>query len=240
MNMRNIKNEINLDQISFSNPVSTQADCSQSPELERDAEQSYSRDLQLNKPSTPINFNEDDESVEFLDDRFAKDKDLKLSGEQRLKLDIVRNLRKPCSKKEYSQKLKEAAHKLGKSTRTVRRLVKAWEEDGLAFLLEPTHRKDKGKPRKSDFWYDFVIKDYKAGNKGTKSKTRAQVVETVNVKAYALAKAEIKSEIIALEQRGWQGEDLDFEIGKLIRQREQGSGFEYWLTKGKPPSRRTD
>lgn len=63
---------------------------------------------------------EEDKSVEFLDQRFLEDSELRLSGEQRLKLEIIRNLRKPCDRLTYGERLEEAAKKLGKSERTVR------------------------------------------------------------------------------------------------------------------------
>jgi putative transposase len=78
----------------------------------------------------------DDKPVEFLDQRFVEDEELRLSGEQRLKLEIIRSLREPCDRLAYGKKLREAAKKLGKSERTVRRLIKDWENAGLA-VLEP-------------------------------------------------------------------------------------------------------
>lgn len=62
--------------------------------------------------------------------------------------------------------MKEAAKKLGKSERTVRRLIKSWEEKGLAALAE-VPRADKGQVRKSEYWYNLSLKIYKQGNKGS-------------------------------------------------------------------------
>ncbi len=44
----------------------------------------------------------------------------------------------------YGQKLKEAAEKLGVSVRTVQRLVKKWEQDGVVGFTQ-TGRADKGR-----------------------------------------------------------------------------------------------
>ncbi|PSB30865.1 helix-turn-helix domain-containing protein [Stenomitos frigidus] len=67
----------------------------------------------------------EDKPMAFLDQRFVEDDELRLSGEQRLKLEIIRSLREPCDRLAYGKKLSEAAKKLGKSERTVRRLIKA-------------------------------------------------------------------------------------------------------------------
>lgn len=180
----------------------------------------------------------EDKPVEFLDQRFVEDEELRLSGEQRLKLEIIRSLREPCDRLAYGKKLREAAKKLGKSERTVRRLIKDWENAGLA-VLEPQSRADKGQPRKSVYWYDFSVKIYKAGNRGSDRMTRTQAAEAVKVQAYELAKKELKPEITALEAQGLEGEVLDQSVGKLIATKEKGEGFRYWEKYGKPPSTRT-
>lgn len=180
----------------------------------------------------------EDQSVEFLDERFALDQDLRLSGEQRLKLEVIRSLREPCDRLTYGKRLEEAAKKLGKSERTVRRLVKAWQEEGLA-ALNPSSRSDKGQPRKSKYWYTLAVKTYKAGNKGSKQKTRNQVAEEIRIRTYEFAKQELQDQIEHLMDQGLQGEDLDWRIQELIENREKGEGFEFWVKYGQPPSKRT-
>lgn len=179
-----------------------------------------------------------DQPIEFLDERFSLDQDLRLSGEQRLKLEIIRSLREPCDRLTYGKRLKEAATKLGKSERTVRRLVKAWQEEGLA-ALEPNSRSDKGQPRKSEYWYTLAVKTYKAGNKGSDRMTRCQAAETIRTKAYEFAKQELQDDIDRLMDQGLQGETLDWKIQELIESREQAEGFAFWVKYGQPPSTRT-
>ncbi len=53
----------------------------------------------------------------------------------------------------------EGAKKLGVSVRSVQRLFKTYQEEGLAALTS-TNRADKGKHRISEFWQDFIIKTY--------------------------------------------------------------------------------
>lgn len=108
-----------------------------------------------------------------------------LSDEGELKLEIIQSLLEPCDRDTYGQRLKDAAKKLGKSVRTVQRLVKQWEQEGLAGLT-PSERADKGQHRISQEWQDFIIKTYREGNKGSKRMTRKQVALRVQAKAAEL------------------------------------------------------
>ncbi|MEH2412425.1 Mu transposase C-terminal domain-containing protein [Nostoc sp.] len=98
----------------------------------------------------------------------------KLSDEALLKMEVIQSLLENSDRTTYTQKLKEAAEKLGKSVRTVRRLVDKWEHEGLAGLVQ-NQRVDKGKHRVDEDWQEFVLKTYKEGNKGSKRMTRQQV-----------------------------------------------------------------
>ncbi|MEA5506816.1 helix-turn-helix domain-containing protein [Halotia wernerae UHCC 0503] len=92
-----------------------------------------------------------------------------LSDEAKLKMEVIESLLEAgdtCGGKlrtTYTQKLKEAAEKLGKSVRTVRRLVDKWEQEGLAGLAQ-NQRMDKGKHRVDENWQEFILNTYKDGN----------------------------------------------------------------------------
>ncbi len=105
-----------------------------------------------------------------------------LSDEARLKMEVIQSLLSAGDRKIYAQRLKEGAAKLGKSVRTVRRLIDKWEQEGLAGLTQ-TERADKGKHRVDENWQDFILKTYKEGNKGSKRMTRQQVAVRVKAKA---------------------------------------------------------
>lgn len=47
-----------------------------------------------------------------------------LSEEAQLKLEIIQSLQEPCDRATYGKRLRDATQKLGKSVRTVQRLVK--------------------------------------------------------------------------------------------------------------------
>ena len=107
--------------------------------------------------------------------------------------------------------------------RTVRRLVKKWEEQGLAALQTKT-RADKGKHRIDEDWQKFIINTYKEGNKGSKRITPKQVAIRVQVKAAELGQKEYPSyrtvyrvlqpiierqeQKASVRSRGWRGSRL--------------------------------
>ena len=105
-----------------------------------------------------------------------------LSGEARVKLEVIQSLIEPCDRATYGERLREGAKKLGISVRSVQRLFKKYQEEGLAALISTT-RGDKGKHRISEFWQDFIIKTYQQGNKGSKRMTPKQVALKVQTKA---------------------------------------------------------
>ncbi|MEC4990321.1 MAG: Mu transposase C-terminal domain-containing protein [Oscillatoria sp. PMC 1068.18] len=145
------------------------------------------------------------------------------SEEERLKLEVIESLMEPCDRVTYGQKLKDAAKKLGKSKRTVQRLVQKWEKEGLAAVTSRA-RVDKGKHRISQEWQDFIVKTYRSGNKGSKRMSRKQVALRVQVRAAELGENEYPNErtvyrvlkpiIEAQEQKksvrstGWRGDRL--------------------------------
>jgi putative transposase len=105
-----------------------------------------------------------------------------LSGEARAKLEVILSLIEPCDRATYGERLREGAKKLGVSVRSVQRLFKTYQEEGLAALTS-TNRSDKGKHRISEFWQDFIVKTYQQGNKGSKRMTPKQVALKVQAKA---------------------------------------------------------
>nr|WP_290225440.1 Mu transposase C-terminal domain-containing protein [Trichocoleus desertorum] len=105
-----------------------------------------------------------------------------LSAEAQLKLEVIQSLIEPCDRATYGHKLRDAAENLGVSVRSVQRLVKRWEQEGLAGITKDS-RGDKGQHRIGDFWENFIIKTYKEGNKGSKRMTPKQVAIRIQAKA---------------------------------------------------------
>ncbi|MGK7894439.1 MAG: Mu transposase C-terminal domain-containing protein [Xenococcus sp. (in: cyanobacteria)] len=122
----------------------------------------------------------------------------------------------------YGKRLKDAAAKLGKSKRTVQRLVKKWEESGLAGLTQ-TKRSDKGSHRIDSELEKFILKTYQDGNKSSKRITPKQVYLRTKVKAeelgikapshmtvYRVLKPLIgkKKQAKSIRSPGWRGTQL--------------------------------
>ncbi len=109
-----------------------------------------------------------------------------LSAEAKLRMEVLQSLLEPCDRKTYGIKLHDAAEKLGKTIRTVQRLVKKYQEEGLSAITE-AERSDKGDYRIDKEWQEFIFKTYKEGNKNGRKMTPAQVAIRVQVKAEQLA-----------------------------------------------------
>jgi putative transposase len=69
--------------------------------------------------------------------------------------------------------------------RTVQRLIKRWEEEGLS-ALSTGERSDKGNHRIDSRLEEFILKTYREGNKGSKRMTRQQVYLRTQGKAREL------------------------------------------------------
>lgn len=93
-----------------------------------------------------------------------------LSEAAKFKMEIIQSLLEPCDRTTYGQKLREAAEKLGKTVRTVQRLVKKYQEQGLSAIAN-TERSDKGEYRIDEDWQKFIIKTFKEGNSGGRKMT---------------------------------------------------------------------
>jgi putative transposase len=100
-------------------------------------------------------------------------------------LDALSPLMEPCDRKTYSLRLQEAAERLGRSKRTIQRLMKRWQEDGISAFAEKT-RSDKGFPRTSPEWEKFIIDTYRSGNSKGRKMSRIQVFGKVKARAAEL------------------------------------------------------
>ncbi|HEY9769521.1 MAG TPA: helix-turn-helix domain-containing protein [Coleofasciculaceae cyanobacterium] len=100
----------------------------------------------------------------------------------KVRLEVIQSLLEPCDRTTYGERLRSGAKKLGISVRSLQRLFKKYQEQGLTALVS-TSRADKGNHRISQFWQDFILKTYQQGNKGSKRMSPKQVVLRVQAKA---------------------------------------------------------
>jgi putative transposase len=108
-----------------------------------------------------------------------------LSPKAEQQMEVIKSIFLEGDDRSYGAKIADAAAKLGKCERTIRRLIKKWRDDGLVGLTQ-IGRSDKGSSRLDEDWQKFILKTYKEGNQGSKRMTRKQVAVMVKAKAEEL------------------------------------------------------
>ena len=134
-----------------------------------------------------------DQTLELISEKLESDSDTKqeniiaseLEGTAKIRLEVIQSLLEPCDRATYGERLRSGAKKLGISVRSVQRLFKKYQEQGITALVS-TSRADKGNYRISQFWQDFILKTYKQGNKGSKRMSPKQVALRVQAKAWEI------------------------------------------------------
>ena len=74
-----------------------------------------------------------------------------LPPEAQLKLEVIQSLLEPCDRREYGLRLRDGAEKLGISLRSVQRLFRRYQKEGISCLTS-YQRPDKGKHRIGPDW----------------------------------------------------------------------------------------
>jgi putative transposase len=107
----------------------------------------------------------------------APDKPLMLlndvSLEVQQKIDLIDAILQAPRKAARRKAIEEAAEKLGKSPRTIKRIVKRLETEGVATFA--VGRKDKGQFRISEQWFKFIIATHNWGQKAGSRMNHNQV-----------------------------------------------------------------
>ncbi|MBL1200948.1 MAG: transposase [Nostoc sp. GBBB01] len=79
------------------------------------------------------------------------------------KMDLIDTIRQAPNKAARRDAIVDAAKALGKSTRTIKRMIEKVEQIGVATLA--VGRKDKGQYRIPKYWHDFIVSLHKWGNR---------------------------------------------------------------------------
>lgn len=108
-----------------------------------------------------------------------------LSDEVQQRIKIIQRLMVVRGTEDYGKVQYQAAQTLGVSVRSVQRLVKAWQEEGIAGLSKKP-RSDTGRVKISSEWEKFIVKTYREGNRGSCQMSPAQVFIRVKVRAQEL------------------------------------------------------
>jgi putative transposase len=145
--------------------------------------------------------------------------DLPTQVQQRV--EVIQQLMVARGTKRYAKVQQQGAQRLGISVRSLRRLVKSWQEYGIAGLSRQM-RSDQGAVKISSQWQQFIVKTYREGNRGSQRMSRAQVAVRVRVRAQELGDENYPSRTTVyrilrpeLEKRqqqkrsiGWRGDRL--------------------------------
>lgn len=114
-----------------------------------------------------------------------------LSESQKLKMELVESIRHASDRKTKTKLIDEAADKLKKSTRTIRRMVSKVEQEGLSALAYNV-RSDKGQFRISPEWQEKIIKLYKKKRRQLNKKNKDKKLEVNCFQIWKLIEAEAK------------------------------------------------
>jgi putative transposase len=117
----------------------------------------------------------------------------------------------------------EIAQQFNMTVRNVQLLMKAWQSEGVDGVLRQ-ERSDRGERRLDEDWTDYILQTYRAGNRGGRRMSRAQVAVRVAARALEIGDSHppsrasvyrvLQSEMERQEERsrvrsiGWSGETL--------------------------------
>lgn len=108
------------------------------------------------------------------------------------RIEVIQQVMSVRGTERYAKVQRQAAKKLGLSVRSLRRLVRSWQQHGIAGLMRQS-RSDQGTSKHGEDWQAFVLKTYRDGNRGSRSMTPAQVSLRVRARAQELEVADYPS-----------------------------------------------
>ena len=115
-----------------------------------------------------------------------------VSIEMQQRIEVIQQVMAVRGTERYAKVQRQAARKLGLSVRSLRRLMRSWQEQGIAGLTRQS-RSDQGTSKHGEDWQIFILKTYREGNRGSRSLTPAQVSLRVRVRAQELGVEEYPS-----------------------------------------------
>jgi putative transposase len=136
------------------------------------------------------------------------------------RIEVIQQVMAVRGSERYGKAQRQGAKKLGLSVRSLRRVMRRWQEQGIAGLSRQS-RSDQGTSKQSEDWQAFIVKTYRDGNCGSRRMTPAQVVLRVRARAQELGVEDyprrttvysiLQSEIEKKQKKrslGWRGDRL--------------------------------
>jgi putative transposase len=143
-------------------------------------------------------------------------------GEQE-RVKAMQRLANAPDRPSYLALQQEIAQQLKMSVRNVRHMMRAWQAEGVDGVIRQ-ERSDRGERRIDEEWTNYIVRTYRAGNRGGRRMSRAQVAVRVSARAleigdshppsrasvYRVLQREIEGQEMRSRVRsiGWQGETL--------------------------------
>lgn len=115
-----------------------------------------------------------------------------LPEEVQRRMGVIQRLLVAEGTRGYGEEQAAAAAELGVTVRSVQRLVKRWREGGVGGIRKQ-ERSDQGRVRISREWEEFIVKTYRAGNRGSRRMSPAQVAVRVAVRGREQGEGEYPS-----------------------------------------------
>lgn len=132
------------------------------------------------------------------------------SPEFQQKVDVIDAIVQASDKNARREAIADAAKALGKSTRTIKRMIEKVEQVGVATLA--VGRKDKGQYRISKQWYDFIVSLHEWGNREGSRINHNQIF--VYLKALASKRKELQHKKYDEKFQGYYQVREDLMAGK--------------------------
>lgn len=105
-----------------------------------------------------------------------------LSEVEQKRLSLIQELLSVQKTPNYGKCQREVAKKLGITVRSVRRLLRRYQQEGISSIAAQP-RRDCGRAKIDSDWQDFIVKTYREGNRGSRRMSPAQVSVRVKVRA---------------------------------------------------------
>jgi putative transposase len=109
----------------------------------------------------------------------------RLPIEVQQRIEVIQQVMAVRGTEHYAKVQRQGAKKLGLSVRSLRRLMRSWQEQGIAGLTRQS-RSDQGSSKYSEDWQTFILKTYREGNRGSRRMSPAQVALRVRARAQEL------------------------------------------------------
>jgi putative transposase len=166
---------------------------------------------------------EEEEAAAVADSAATSVRVQSLTVREQERVNALQRLSKAPDRTTYLALQEEIAEQMNMTVRNVRHLMRAWQRAGVEGVVRQG-RSDRGERRLDEEWTQYIVQTYRAGNRGGRRMSRAQVAVRVAVRALEIGDSHppsrasvyrvLQDEMDRQEQQsksrsiGWRGETL--------------------------------